>query len=300
VARHNNADQISMRPRKIERGALGANRGSIRRFFNIALGALGLVAVALISAFIAMRLAIHGREAMVPAITGLTIAEASSAAGKEGLSLTVENRFYSSNVPGGHVIAQDPPAGFHVRRDWPVRITESLGSQRVSIPNLVGQSERAAMISVRQLGLEPGTVVHMAAPGDPDIVIAQMPAPAGEVSSPRISLLVSDGDTADVPAYVMPSLVGLSYSAAASRAASVGLHLFAAEEIVAPPGPVSPSVPIPTPGANAQAEQPTVPVSAPTSPPTSGTVVAQTPPPGRRIQQGDSVHITVTNAAAAQ
>lgn len=260
-----------------------------------------MVAVALISAFIAMRLAIHGREAMVPPVTGLTIAEASSAAAKEGLSLTVENRFYSSNVPGGHVIAQDPPAGFHVRRDWPVRITESLGSQRVSIPNLVGQSERAAMISIRQLGLEPGTVVHMAGPGDPDMVIAQTPTPkAGEVSTPRISLLVSDGDTAEAPAYVMPSLVGLSYLAASSRVTSAGLHLIAAEEIVAPPGPVAPSVPVATAVATAPAGQPSVPAPAPAAPPTSGTVVAQTPPPGRRIQQGDAVHITVTNASSGQ
>src|SRR3569623_1075486 len=110
-----------------------------------------MLTVALISAFIAMRLAINGREAVVPPVVGQTVPEAASAAGHVGLRVSVENRFYSSEVPVGHVIAQDPPAGFRVRRDWPVRITESLGAQRVAVPNLVGQSERAAMLTIRQL-----------------------------------------------------------------------------------------------------------------------------------------------------
>jgi beta-lactam-binding protein with PASTA domain len=268
-----------------------------------------MVAVALISAFIAMRLAIHGREALVPPVTGLTVAEASAATGRQGLHLRVENRFYSSEVPEGHVIAQDPPPGFHVRRDWPVRITESLGSQRVSIPDLVGQSERAAMITIRQLGLEPGAVVRMPALGDPDIVIAQNPLPqAGQVSSPRISLLVSDPNSAETPAYVMPSLVGLSYAAAASRAASAGLRLIAAEEVSAPPANPA-GLPAATAAGLPVAVQATAPTAtpagpaalpSPAAPPTSGTVVAQIPPPGRRVQQGDPVHITVTQAGSSQ
>jgi beta-lactam-binding protein with PASTA domain len=272
-----------------------------------------MLAVALISAFIAMRLAIHGREAVVPPVTGLTVTEAASAAGRQGLRVTVENRFYSSEVPLGHVIAQDPAPGFRVRRDWPVRITESLGAQRVSIPNLVGQSERAAMITIRQLGLEPGAVVRMPAPGDPDVVIAQTPtAQAGEVSSPRISLLVSDGEAAETAAYVMPSLVGLSYAAAAARTSAAGLKMVAAEEIIASPGPVATSagpagataagVPAAAAGAPAVAApsaQP-APAAAAPPPPTSGTVVAQSPPAGARVQQGDVVHVTVSQETPAQ
>jgi beta-lactam-binding protein with PASTA domain len=264
-----------------------------------------MIVVALISAFIAMRLAIHGREAVVPPLTGLTIAQASTAAGHEGLRVTVENRFYSSEVPVGHVIAQDPPTGFRVRHDWPVRITESLGAQRVAIPNLVGQSERAAMITIRQLGLEPGAVVRMPAPGDPDVVIAQTPSPqAGEVSSPRISLLVSDGEPAGTAAYVMPSLVGLSYAAAAARTSAAGLKMVAAEEIIAPPGPLTPVAPAVTGAVAAPGSAPVpaapAPATAPAAAPTSGTVVAQSPPAGGRVQQGDVVHITVSNDEAAR
>jgi beta-lactam-binding protein with PASTA domain len=83
----------------------------LKRVFTLALGALAMVAVALISAFVAMRLAIHGREAVVPALTGLTVDDASRAAGSEGLQLNLENRFYSSEVPAGRILAQDPEPG---------------------------------------------------------------------------------------------------------------------------------------------------------------------------------------------
>src|SRR5271170_7935033 len=96
---------------------------TVKRIFALLLGALAMVAVALVSAFIAMRLAIHGREAVVPTLTGLTVSDAAALARHEGLNLTLENRFYATGVPAGHIIAQDPVPGSHVRRDWPVRIT---------------------------------------------------------------------------------------------------------------------------------------------------------------------------------
>ena len=123
----------------------------MRRFFTLVLGALAMVAVALISAFIAMRLAIHGREAVVPSLTGLTVQEAMERAGSKGLHLDLENRFYSTEVAAGRVLAQDPPAGERVRREWPVRITESLGRQRVNIPDLTGESERAAAVNIHDV-----------------------------------------------------------------------------------------------------------------------------------------------------
>jgi len=41
---------------------------------------------------------------------------------------------------------------------WRVRVAESLGPQRVSIPDLVGQTERAATLNLRQRGLDLATV----------------------------------------------------------------------------------------------------------------------------------------------
>src|ERR1700761_9286908 len=91
----------------------------VRRFFNVVLGAMAMVAVALVSAFVAMRLAIHGREVKVPDLTHMTVSEASRKASSMGLRLQMENRFYSPNVPPGQVLAQYPAAGVTVRWQGP-------------------------------------------------------------------------------------------------------------------------------------------------------------------------------------
>jgi beta-lactam-binding protein with PASTA domain len=268
----------------------------INRFFNIVLGALLMLVVALLSAFIAMRAAIHGREVNIPNLAGLTLPEASKQTRARGLRLTLENRFYSPSTPPGRILAQSPAPGVSVRRQWAVRVTESLGPQQVAIPDLLGQSERTASINIRRLGLELGAVAHVAAPGDPGVVIAQTPAPnAAGVDRPRVSLLLSESEEAESPeAFVMPSLTGLTLAGAAVRAAAAGLHIVSAEDLnlataATPPAPASTSTPENTP---ATAASPATPIAQAL---TVGTVVAQTPLAGHRVVKGDAVHITLTN-----
>src|ERR1700753_2575311 len=184
----------------------------INRFFNIVLGALAMLVVALLSAFITMRLAIHGREVKVPNLTGLSLADASKQTRSLGLRLTLEHRFYSPNTPPRRIPAKSPAPASTVRRQWAVRVTESLGAQQVAIPDLLGQSERTASINIRRLGLELGAIAHVASSGEPGVVIAQTPLPnAAGVDRPRVSLLLSDAEEAESPqAFVMPSLAGLT------------------------------------------------------------------------------------------
>lgn len=243
----------------------------MKRFFNILLGAMAMLAVALISAFISMRLAIHGREVEVPNFAGLTLTEASQAASAKGLSLHLENRFYSASVAPGRILAQSPAPGATVRREWAVRVTESLGPQEVSVPDLIGQTERPASILLRRLSLDLGTVAQMPAGAEPGVVLAQTPAPnASGIDRPRVSLLLSGPEEA--PAFVMPSLTGLTLASAAARAAAVGLHIGSLEDVDLP--------------------QPATPGS-PQAPP--GTVVDQNPAAGYRVVQGDAVHIKLTH-----
>jgi beta-lactam-binding protein with PASTA domain len=274
----------------------------INRFFNIVLGALAMLVVALLSAFITMRLAIHGREVKVPNLTGLTLADASKQTRSLGLILHLENRFYSPNTPPGHVLAQSPAPGVTVRRQWAVRVTESLGAQQVAIPDVRGQSERTASINIRRLGLELGAVAHIAAPGEPGVVIAQTPAPnARGVDRPRVSLLLSEPAQAEsADAFLMPSLAGLTLAGAAARAYAAGLRIVSAEDL---------NLPTPaTPATEVSASAPAIPGSpsaspAPAASPTApaaqtfsvGTVIAQTPVAGHRVVKGDPVHITLTN-----
>jgi beta-lactam-binding protein with PASTA domain len=258
----------------------------IKRLFNFAFGALAMLAVALLSAFISMRLAIHGREVQVPSLSGLTISQAQARVRSKGLNLLVENRFYSTVVPAGHILSQNPVPGETVRRSWQVRVTESLGGQQVSIPDVVGQSERSATIALRRLSLDLGSVAYLQTNGAPDVIIAQTPPAATQgIDGPRVSLLVSQTPDAQSPdAFVMPSLTGLSQYAATVRAAAAGLHIAAPEPTPDPDAQVvgDPTNPAAT----------VTPAEAPYSPPTpTGNVVAQSPPAGHRVVRGAAVHL---------
>src|SRR5438034_727371 len=122
----------------------------MKSFFRFALLALMLLVVALLSALTAMRLAIHGREVVVPDLVGKTPVEARKIAEQSGLQMDVERQYYSANVPAGNVLSQPPPPGTHVRRGWRIRVAVSVLTPRVAITNVLGQVARAAEINIEQ------------------------------------------------------------------------------------------------------------------------------------------------------
>src|SRR5271167_3313769 len=158
------------------------------RFFQFVILLLGLSLVALASAIVTMRFAIHGAEVTIPSFIGLTAQEALNKAAELGVEMTIDNRFYSAEVPAGRILSQSPAPGTVVRREWHVRCIESLGPQTVAIPNLTGQPQRAAIIALRRLGLELGSIVRMNSAAPPETVIAQdPPAGAAGVEKPSVS-----------------------------------------------------------------------------------------------------------------
>lgn len=180
----------------------------MRRFFRITIRALILLLVILCSAVAAMRVAIHGREVRVPKLVGLTPAQAQQTALSHGLILESQGKFYSSEVPLGRIISQVPPPDSKVRRGWWVRVSESLGPQSAPVPNVIGESVRAAEINITRRGLQVGELAKTALPDIPaETVLAQSPSPELQnVTSPRVSLLsaLPQGNHF----YVLPNFVG--------------------------------------------------------------------------------------------
>jgi beta-lactam-binding protein with PASTA domain len=247
---------------------------SVVRFLLLA---LVLVVVALVSGLTAMRFAIHGREVSVPDVVGKTPIEARRLGESYGLQVEVERQYYSSNLPEGRILSQVPAAGTLVRRGWQVRVAESLGPQRVAIPNVVGQSERAAEINIQRRSLDVGTVAAISLPGStPDAVLSQSPVPnASGVSVPKISLLVAQAPPS--AAYVMPNFVGQSLGSVTSALLDAGIRLGSVTAIPAPdsPAPLGPAL-----GLGA-------------TPPSTSIVAAQNPAAGQKIVSGGSVDLQV-------
>lgn len=257
----------------------------MKRKIWFAFTVLSMLAVMLLSAAITLRIALHGHEVTVPDLSGKTISEASHDALRSGVDLYIENKFYSTTVPAGRVLSQAPAPGARVRHGWQVRATVSLGPQEVTIPDVVGQPVREASIAVRRDRLDLGTLAHIDAPGDQDMVLAQTPPPNAGVDRPRVSLLLSANGAAEASAFVLPSFVGMSYPAANRAAASLGLRLAAVGDFG--PKPEAAAAP-----ANAGAP-PQATVAAPPPAPTypGGPVTAQVPESGHRAQKGDTIRI---------
>jgi len=249
--------------------------------------ALVLVVVALVSALTAMRFAIHGQEVQVPALIGLAPTDAERAVAGLGLQIDVERQYYSPTIPAGRIMTQMPLAGTKVRRNWQVRVAQSLGPQRVSIPDVTKQSERAAELNIRRRGLEVASTAEIQLPGTPaDQVLAQSPpANASQVAAPKTSLLVSA--TADAPAFVLPSFVGQPLGSASRTIQDAGFRLGTVS--MAPPPAIAPAASSAAPGS-----VPSTPVSpAPQQPSPASMIVTQWPPAGQKVLAGAVVNFEV-------
>ncbi len=239
----------------------------MKSFFRLLLLSLVLLIVALVSALAAMRLAIHSGEVAVPDLVGKSPAEARKIAEEQGQEVNVERQYYSASVPEGRIVSQMPLAGTKVRRGWEISVAESLGPQRVAIPNVLGESDRAAEINIQRRGLDVSAVAQIAMPGTPaDQVIAQSPPPdASGVSAPKISLLL-----AEMPlpaAFVMPNFVGQQWGSVTSVIQSAGWRTgtVTASDNTSPAGVISPA----------------------------STIVAQDPVAGQRVNAGTAVNFVV-------
>jgi beta-lactam-binding protein with PASTA domain len=273
-------------------------RARLRRFARMTrmvtvrvLGGFVMATLFVVCAFAAMRLAIHGREVTVPNLANLSDADAASAARQLGLNLSVENRFYSSAVGANHVLSQSPAPGSRVRSGWQIRVTESLGSQQVPVPDVTGQDEHPATLMLRRLQLELGTVAHIPGPSPAGVVLAQSPPPnVAGLDGPRVAILVADEENSPASiGYVMPSIVGLTLASAQSRLAAAGLHIgfpSASEEPDA--SDASPLEP------NSASDPAIAPVVAvPRS--TSSVITSQSPLPGHRVTRADTIHVTLAS-----
>lgn len=243
--------------------------------FRFALVALGLLLVAMASALLAMRFAIHGSEVTVPKVIGLSPAAAEQAVSGLGLTVAIEREYYSADVSEGKIMLQVPEAGMKVRRGWQLRVAESLGPQRVAIPDVLGESGRAADLNIRRRGLDVGAIASLQLPGsNADQVVAQSPPPnASGISVPRINLLMSAGSPP--AAFVMPSFLGQPLGSVNLALLDAGFHVGAV-----------------TVAASATSDTGAQPGS-PLQPSPASIIVSQNPAPGQRVGAGATVSFEV-------
>jgi beta-lactam-binding protein with PASTA domain len=198
-------------------------RERIEWVFRVGLLVFILAAAAFLSAVTTMRFAIQGREVTMPNLVGKCSADALALLQTLGLQLKVVDRVYS-DLPINVVARQSPPEGERMKVAQNVHVVLSLGPQNVTTPSLVGESLRVARIQLLQVGLQLGEVTTYTAPATlSETILQQTPLPGTRAASPRVDLLVAQGES---PApYIMPWLVGMPLPDADRLLASAGFKL---------------------------------------------------------------------------
>lgn len=162
---------------------------------------------------LAMRVTLRLREVPVPDLRGRPVADATARAAAVGLRVTVEAaRRVDPKVPAGAVVAQEPAPGVRTRRQRSVRVWVSAGSRAATVPELLGETPRAAAARLAQAGLTLLETAEVRSRQYPSgAVIAQNPPPDREGAAVALLVNLGEGSTG----VVMPDLIGL----AADRAA---------------------------------------------------------------------------------
>lgn len=237
-------------------------REQLERAVRVTVMVFVLAAAGFLSAVTTIRIAIRGRVVTMPSVIGLSASAAQRALGTHGLQLRVADRVYSS-LPVNSVVRQSPPSGEQVKIGQDAHVVLSLGPQMASVPSLEGASMRAARIALLQAGMQLGEVSEIYLPdSEPDKVLRQSPPPGTSAVSPRVDLLVAEGDRPQ--AYVMPGVVGLPQPDAERILTAAGLRVTKVTQILQAGAPKS-------------------------------TVIGQTPPHGQRIAGDATVEIAVSN-----
>jgi beta-lactam-binding protein with PASTA domain len=230
-----------------------------------------------------MHFAIHGAEVKVPDFRGMSEADARRKAAADGLEISIDDHFYSAVVPASRMVTQSPAPGTIVRTGWQVRLGQSLGAQKVAVPSLIHDRERVAALDIRRASLQLGTIAHLPyAPAEPGTVIAQSPdAGAASVDRPTVAVLLSAPVPPEASGYVMPDFVNQPEKAAESAVEKAGLKL-------APPLYRQAEIP-PVATISAPGEAP----APPALPVMPGTVLAQQPAAGERVEANGTIQFTL-------
>jgi beta-lactam-binding protein with PASTA domain len=103
----------------------------------------------------------HGRTILVPDLTGLTIEEVDDVTSSRRLRFEVVDSIFSTEMPRGTVLKQNPHATSRVKKNRKIFLTmNAVNPEMVSMPQLVGLSFRQARLALQNAGLLQGTITY--------------------------------------------------------------------------------------------------------------------------------------------
>src|SRR5919106_817408 len=231
------------------------DRNAMQRILKLFTTLVVVIVLGALTAVIVVRLTITREGVVVPDLIGKDLVAALELSNKQGLSLKVADRAFSTSTPNNHIISQDPRPGSWMRPEAIIRVVVSKGIGELALPDVHGVPWRDAKSTLERYGLRVGEIYRVHSARVPrDNVIAQSPPAASRVmKGGTVTLLASDGPWA--VSYVMPDFRGQSQVTANEMAAAIGLRIERVRYMDRPEA-------------------------------RAGSVITQQPPPGQRVMAG--------------
>ena len=101
-----------------------------------------------------------GDQITVPNVAGMDEAEAQKTLEAEGLKVGTSEAVYSDQYEEGIVIGTTPASGSKVSEDTKIVMQVSKGSEKITVPNVVGKSDSDAQSMIKSAKLKVGTVTY--------------------------------------------------------------------------------------------------------------------------------------------
>jgi len=230
----------------------------LKRFTALVL----VIALGALTAVIVVRLTVTREGVVVPDLIGKDLVAALELSNKQGLSLKVADRAFSTSTPTNQIISQDPRPGSWMRPEAIIRVVISKGVGEVAIPAVHGVSWRDAKATLERYGLRVGEIyrVHSARVARDNVIAQSPPAASRVMKGGTVTMLASDGPWA--VSYVMPDFRGQSQVTANEIAAAIGLRIERVRYMDRPEA-------------------------------RAGSVITQQPTPGQRVMAGQGVELVL-------
>jgi len=148
-------------------------------------------------------------EVKVPAVEGVNLEEAKNILNDAGLNYKIEKEVFSDTIPAGSVVHQKPGAGEFVKQGREIALDVSLGPALQKVPQVVGLTERQAVIDLQNQGFSLKETVRTFNPSISEgVVISQNPPAGTELHrGSEVMIVVSQGPSPQ--SFAMPDLRGM-------------------------------------------------------------------------------------------
>lgn len=135
----------------------------------------------------------QSKSIQAPALIGKSIQEALRIAAKQGLSLRLVHEQDDSELPVGTVLSQNPLPNTHIKAHQSIHCIISKKTESLA-PQLIGKNLDAIRKNLEERGIS-YKIYYLSSTSPYDICLAQDPSPGVPMSSKRMILYVSQGNT---------------------------------------------------------------------------------------------------------